>query len=66
MAALTEVNPRDREAWLSSLVGRESFRVYVSGRRVDAEAALRVLATEVEAFRANKLAKMIELGILSE
>jgi ubiquinone/menaquinone biosynthesis C-methylase UbiE len=67
MVALTQVVPSQRKEWVSTLASRESFRLFVSGRRVEGtEEASTVLLAEIEGFRARKLAKMVELGILAE
>jgi SAM-dependent methyltransferase len=62
---LTEVAPEKRDEWVRGFCGREGFRLTVRDRAIASrQEQQRVLLDEVERFRARRLSKMIELGIL--
>jgi hypothetical protein len=64
---LTEVAPEKRDEWVRGFCGREGFRLTVRDRVIASrQEQQRVLLDEVEQFRARRLSKMIELGIIDE
>lgn len=66
MVLLTDVVPAERVEWVRSLCQKGALRLSVNGHRVEGEDDQgRVLLTEVDRFRARKLGKMLELGILA-
>jgi len=63
---LTWIEPADRAAWLRAYVERQPLRLHVGGAPVeDHGEQARVLAQEVEKFRANRLPKLVELGVVA-
>jgi len=59
------VPPPARNAWIDALADSESLRLTVRGQAVlDKEAKVRVLTEETRAFYAERLPKLLELGIL--
>jgi SAM-dependent methyltransferase len=63
---LTWIEPAERAAWLRAYVERQPLRLHVGGAPVeDRDQQVRVLAQEVEKFRANRLPKLVELGVVA-
>jgi SAM-dependent methyltransferase len=63
---LTWIEPSERAAWLRAYVERQPLRLHVAGAPVeDLGEQARVLAQEVEKFRANRLPKLVELGVVA-
>jgi SAM-dependent methyltransferase len=64
---LTEVPPEKQQEWVRALCRRETFRLTVRDRPIASrEEQERILLFEVEQFRARRLSKMLELGIVDE
>ena len=62
---LTEVVPEARAAWIQALVARQPLRLRVGDRWIDdADEKARVLAEQLAQFRAQRLPKLLELGIV--
>jgi SAM-dependent methyltransferase len=62
----TEVAPADREQWVTDLVGRNVLRIRIGERVLEDPAdQRRAILEAVEQLRARRLAKMVELGILT-
>jgi SAM-dependent methyltransferase len=65
LRALTEAAPADRAAWLRGLVEAAPLRLVDHGRPVtEKEELARHLLAHVEEFRASRLPKLVELGIV--
>jgi SAM-dependent methyltransferase len=63
---LTWIEPAERAAWIRAYVERQPLRLRVGGALVEDRAEqARVLAQEVEKFRANRLPKLVELGVVA-
>jgi ubiquinone/menaquinone biosynthesis C-methylase UbiE len=66
MILLTEVVPDRRKEWVHALCQKDGFRLSVNARRIESkEEEEHVLLAEVDRFRARKVNKMLELGILA-
>ncbi|HEX8789732.1 MAG TPA: class I SAM-dependent methyltransferase [Polyangiaceae bacterium] len=64
LRVLSWVEPAERAAWLRAYVERQPLRLQVGGAAVeDRSEQARVLAQEVEKFRAARLPKLVELGV---
>jgi len=62
---MTGVDPADRPAWIRAFVARQPVRLQVGDRTVESEEEqARVLAEEVEKFRAGRLPKLVALGVV--
>lgn len=63
---LTWIEPAQRPAWLRAYVDSHSLRLHVGGAPIeDRGEQARVLAQEVEKFRATRLPKLVELGVVA-
>ncbi len=63
---LTEVEPSQRSAWVTKVFGRSEVKMQVAGRSIDSAAErCRMVHAELETFRKERLAKFVELGILT-
>ncbi len=63
---LTEVPPANQEEWVRALCERTTFRLTVKDRPIESsDERARFLLAAVEQFRARRLAKMLELGIVA-
>jgi SAM-dependent methyltransferase len=59
------VEPADRTAWIRAFVERQPVRLHVADRAVsDAREQARVLEGELEKFRAQRLSKLVQLGVV--
>jgi SAM-dependent methyltransferase len=59
------VEPADRSAWIRAFVERQPVRLHVADRAVsDAREQARVLEGELEKFRAQRLSKLVQLGVV--
>jgi hypothetical protein len=66
LRALTEAEPQDRPAWIRDFTGRVSLRLWVKDRAIeDREEQARTIEAELETFRARRLPKLVELGIVA-
>ena len=64
---VTEIPERQWREWIGTFVRREPFRLKVGERTVqDDEARVQVLMAQVEPFRAKRLPRLIELGIVEQ
>jgi len=62
---LTDVPPEARDAWIRERCAHPSFRVIVKGEALtDPEARAGILRDEIEQFRAQRLPRLLELGVL--
>lgn len=62
---VTEVEPPGEEAWIRAFVARQPLRLRVGDSSIDGgEAQVRVLTEQLRQFRAKRLPKLLELGIL--
>ncbi len=62
---LTEIPPPEWRAWVTAFAQRQPFRMRVADRAVeDDEERVTVLLEQVEPFRAKRLPRLIELGIV--
>jgi hypothetical protein len=60
------VAPSERHAWLRAFVERQPVRLHVADRPVtDKQEQARILADEVERFRAQRLIKLEKLGVVT-
>lgn len=65
LRALTEATPETRAVWLRSFVETTPLRMHDHGRRIDDKKGLAdALEVQVEEFRAARLGKLVELGIV--
>jgi SAM-dependent methyltransferase len=65
LRVLTQVLPADRDRWLLALVAAQPLRLLQGERLVeDPRQKVRILATEVDRFRRERLAKAVELGLV--
>jgi hypothetical protein len=63
---LTWIEPAERAAWIRAYVQRQPLRLHVGDALVaDPAEQARVLAQEVEKFGANRLPKLVELGVVA-
>jgi SAM-dependent methyltransferase len=63
---LTEVPPEQRSAWIRALVARQPLRLRVGDRWIeDADEKARVIADQLEHFRARRLPKLLDLEIVA-
>jgi SAM-dependent methyltransferase len=63
---LTEIPETDWAAWVAAFAQRQPFRMRVGDRAVeDDEERVRVLLEQVDPFRAKRLPRLIELGIVA-
>ncbi len=63
---LTWIEPAERAAWIRAYVERQPVRLHVGGALVEDRAEqARVLAQEVERFRADRLPKLVGLGVVA-
>jgi hypothetical protein len=64
---LTGIPEPEWRSWIATFVQREPFRLKVGDRAVvDDEARVQVLLAQVEPFRARRLPRLIDLGIVEE
>ena len=64
---LTEIPEAEWRSWIATFVRREPFRLKVGDRAVvDDDARIQVLLGQVEPFRARRLPRLIDLGIVEE
>jgi hypothetical protein len=62
---VTEIPESEWPEWIAAFVRTEPFRVKVGDRTVDDDQArVRILLSQVEPFRAKRLPKLVELGIV--
>jgi len=62
----TEVPAAEREQWVTALVGRNVLRIRIGDRVLDDPAdQRRAIFEAVEQLRTHRLAKLVELGVLS-
>ena len=62
---ITGVDPGDRPAWIRAFVARQPLKLAVGERAVETEdEQVRVLSEEVEKFRADRLPKLVALGVV--
>jgi trans-aconitate methyltransferase len=62
---ITSVEPTERAAWLRAFVARQPVRLKVGEREVvTEEEQARVLSEELEKYRAGRLPKLVELGVV--
>ena len=62
---MTGVDPADRPAWIRAFVARQPMRLRVGDRAVETEdEQARVLGEELEKFRADRLPKLVALGVV--
>jgi SAM-dependent methyltransferase len=65
LRALTEPPPDQRDAWLLAFVGANPLRLVDHGDSVvDKDDVARLLKTHVDSFRASRLPKLVELGVV--
>ncbi len=65
LQALTEPQPEERAAWIRSMVDANPLRLVNHGRVInDKEDLARFLGSHLDDFRATRLPKLIELGIV--
>ncbi|HEY1692749.1 MAG TPA: class I SAM-dependent methyltransferase [Polyangiaceae bacterium] len=63
---LTGVAPADRPAWARAFVARQHVKLVVGEAAVQsAEEQARVLLQELDTFRAKRLPKLVELGVIA-
>jgi SAM-dependent methyltransferase len=63
--ALTEADPEGRHDWIDALIDADPLEMRVAGKTItDASEQKRVLREELAKFEGEKLAKLVELGIL--
>jgi SAM-dependent methyltransferase len=61
---LTEVAPAQRPAWIRALVAKQPLRLRVGDRWIeDADEKARVIADQLDHYRAQRLPKLVELEI---
>ncbi len=59
------VAPADRAAWIRAFVERQPVKLHVADRAVsDAREQARVIEGELEKFRAQRLSKLVQLGVV--
>ena len=64
---VTEIPEPEWPEWIGAFVRREPFRLKVGERTVqDDEARVQVLTAQVAPFRAKRLPRLIELGIVEQ
>jgi hypothetical protein len=62
---LVEARPEERTAWIRGFVEANPLRAWDHGRPLDSKAeVMRLLGAELEQFRATRLPKLVELGIV--
>jgi SAM-dependent methyltransferase len=62
---LTEVAPEQRPAWIQALVARQPLRLRVGDRWIEeADEKARIISDQLEQFRARRLPKLLDLGIV--
>ena len=62
---VTGVDPADRDAWIRAFVARQPVRLTVGEQAVETqEDQARVIAGELEKFRAVRLPKLVALGVV--
>ncbi len=65
LRALTEPPPDQRDAWLRGFVATNPVRLFDHGHAVvDKDDIARLLETQIDAFRAAHLPKLVELGVV--
>lgn len=63
---LTEVQPSQRSAWIRKVFGRTEVKMQLAGRTIESAAErCQTVEEELESFRRERLAKLVELGVLS-
>ena len=64
LRVLTQVAPGDRDRWLRNLAATPALRLHQAERIVESpEDKTRILATEIDRFRRERLPKLVELGV---
>ncbi len=61
---LTEVDPADWRSWISDLISKQPFRLKEGERTIDEASVLPTVLNEVERLKSQRLARMLQLGIV--